>query len=110
MHQYLLNRPRNEKHHSRILGEQKKYEVNFKQSPFPTYTSFEQTISMDKPLIGAELKQIDKSHRGSLNHWVGGLMYITVQTRYDIQYLTMQLSGYMNAPTEAEFLALKYGM
>ena len=61
---------------------------------------------MDKPLIGAELKQIDKSHRGYLNHWVDGLMHINVQTRYDIQYLTMQLSGYMNASTEPACLDL----
>ena len=65
---------------------------------------------MDKPLIGAELKQIERLHGGSLNHWVGGLVHITVQTRYDLQYLTMRLSGYMNAPTEPAFIALKHGM
>ena len=37
-------------------------------------------------------------------------MCITVQTCYDIQYLTMRLSGYMNAPTEPVILALKHGM
>ena len=37
-------------------------------------------------------------------------MHITVQTRYGIQYITMNLSGYMNAPTEPAFLALKHGM
>ena len=65
---------------------------------------------MAKPIIGSELKQIDKSHGGYLHYWNGGLMHTTVQTRYDIQYLTMRLSGYMNAPTEPAFISLKHGM
>ena len=73
-------------------------------------TPFENTLFLDDPLIGEELKQIDKSQGGYLNNWVGGLMHITVQTRYDLQYLTMRLSGYMNSPTEPAFLDLKYSM
>ena len=65
---------------------------------------------MDTPLIGEDLKQIEKSHGGSLNIWVGGIIHITVQTCYDLQYITMRLSGYMNAPTEPDFLALKHGI
>ena len=65
---------------------------------------------MNTPVIGGKLKQIEKSHGGYLNQWVGGLMHITVQNCYDLQYLTMRLSGYMNAPTEPEFIALKHGM
>ena len=56
------------------------------------------------------MKKIDKSHVGSLNHWVRGLIQSSVQTRYDIQYLTIRLSGYMNTPTEPAFIALKHGM
>ena len=37
-------------------------------------------------------------------------MYITVQTCYAIQYLTIQLSGYMNNPTELSFLSVFHGM
>ena len=37
-------------------------------------------------------------------------MHTTVQTHYDLQYLTMRLSGYMNAPTEPAFIALKHVM
>ena len=65
---------------------------------------------MDTPLIGEELKQLGNSHTGYLNHCVGGLMYITAQIRYDLKYLTMWLSGYMNAPTAPAFLALRHGM
>ena len=61
-------------------------------------------------IIEEELKQIEKSHGGSLNHWVGGIIHITFQTKYDIQYLTMRLSGYMNSPTEPAFIDLKHGM
>ena len=37
-------------------------------------------------------------------------MHITVQTRYDLQYLTMCLSGYTNAPIEPAFFDIKHGM
>ena len=37
-------------------------------------------------------------------------MRITVQNLYDIQYLTMRLSGYTNAPKEPALLALRHGM
>ena len=37
-------------------------------------------------------------------------MHITRKTRYGLQYLTIQPSGYMNALTEPSFLALKHGM
>ena len=58
---------------------------------------------MNTPVIGGKLKQIEKSHGGYLNQWFGGLMHITVQTSYDLKYLTMCLNGYMNAPTEPDF-------
>ena len=35
-------------------------------------------------------------------------MHVTVKTCYDIQYLTMHTSGYMNSPTEPDFIALKH--
>ena len=84
--------------------------LNFSKSPFPVDTSFEHTLFMATPLIGEELKQIEKSHGGSINQWVGGLMHITIQTFYGLQYLTMCLSGYMNAPTEPDFPDIKHGM
>ena len=37
-------------------------------------------------------------------------MHITVQTCYDLQYLTMRLSGYTNVPTKPAFIALKHSM
>ena len=37
-------------------------------------------------------------------------MNITVQTHYDIQYLTIRISGCMNATTEPAFLSLIHGM
>ena len=65
---------------------------------------------MNTPFIGEYLKQIENLYGGSLNHWVGGLVHITVQTRCVIQYLTMKISCYMNSPTEPAFLSLIYGM
>ena len=72
--------------------------------------SFENLLVMATPLIGEYLKQVENSHGGSLNHWVGGIIHITVQTFCDIKYLIMRLSGYINYPTEPEFLALRHGM
>ena len=37
-------------------------------------------------------------------------MHITVKTRYDIQYITMRISGYTNAPKEPYFIDIKHGM
>ena len=37
-------------------------------------------------------------------------MHIAVQTWYNLQYLTMILIAYINAPKEPEFLALLHGM
>ena len=56
------------------------------------------------------MKQIENSHGGSLNHWDSGLMHITVQTRYVIQYLTMSLSGYMNATTHPDLISIRHDM
>ena len=64
---------------------------------------------MGTNLIGEDLKQMEKSHGGPLNHWVGGIIHITVKTFYDLQYLTMHPSCYMNAPEEPDFLAIKNG-
>ena len=37
-------------------------------------------------------------------------MNITVKTLYALKCLTMRLSGYMNDPTEPEFIALRHSM
>ena len=73
-------------------------------------TSFENKLFVATLLIGEDMKKIENSHSGSLNNWVGGLMHITVQTQYDLQYITTRLSGYMNSPAELDFLALRHGM
>ena len=61
-------------------------------------------------LIVVDLNKVDKSNGGLLNYSVGGLMHITVQTCYDLQYITMRLSGYMNAPAEPAFIDLKHSI
>ena len=42
-----------------------------------------------------------------MNRWVGGLMHITVQTFYYLQYLIVCLSGYMNSSTQPDFISIK---
>ena len=63
---------------------------------------------MATPLIRDDLNKL-RYHGRSLSHWVDGLTHITVQTLYGIQYLTMRLSGYINAPTDPEFISLRHG-
>ena len=65
---------------------------------------------MATQLIGDNLKRIEKYHGGSLNPWVGGPMNITAQTYYDLKYLTICLSRYINSRTEPSFLSLRNGM
>ena len=73
-------------------------------------TYFENTLFVSTPLIGEYPKQIKNSHVVSLNHLVGDLMNITVQTCYCFQYITIKLGGYMNSPTEPYFLSLRQGL
>ena len=51
-----------------VLSIKKQDEITLQQSPFPVNTSFENTLFVDTPLIGEELKQIYKSHGGYLHH------------------------------------------
>ena len=44
---------------------------------------------MDTPLIGEELKKLEQTHGVSLNQWAVGIMHITVQIHYELQYITM---------------------
>ena len=55
-------------------GAKKKYEVKFQQSTFTVDTYLEHALFKAKPLIVEQMKKIEKSHGGSLNYWVGGLM------------------------------------
>ena len=58
-------------------GTKTEYKVKFQNPPLTVDTSFENILFMETPLIGEDMKQIEKSHGGPLNYWVGGLMYIT---------------------------------
>ena len=87
-----------------------KDKIKFQKSSSPVDTYFENELLMPTHIMKEKLKQIVKSHGNSLNHWYSVLMHITVQTLYDLQYLTMHLSGYMNSPTEPSFHVLRHGM
>ena len=87
-----------------------KDEVKFQKSPFLLDKSFENKLFMDTPPIIGENMKNEKPRGGSLNHWVGGLMHITFQTCYDLQYIIMRISGYIIAPTEPDSISLNDGM
>ena len=62
-----------------------KDEIKFQKSPFTVGTYFEKVLFVVTPITGEQLTQIENSHGGSLNHWVGGFMYINDQNHYDFQ-------------------------
>ena len=90
----------------------KKYKIGHQVSEitFSSRCIIKKDIFMGTPLIGELLKQLERTNGGWLNHWVGGLLYIAVQTWNDLKYITMRLSGYTKAVTEQESLALHNGM
>ena len=54
-------------------------------------------------MIVGNLKNVENNHGVTLNHWFGGIFFITVQTFHDIQYLTIIFSGYINIPIDLLF-------
>ena len=49
-------------------------------------------------IVQDSIKKIEGTNRGSLDHFVGAPVHVTVQTKYDIKYITLRLSRYTNIP------------
>jgi hypothetical protein len=79
-------------------------------SPFLAYSQFERHLYDSPILTGSALHAVEKSYGGSLCHWNGILLHVTITTRMDLGYAIMRLSGYLAAPTEAIFEALDHTM
>jgi hypothetical protein len=78
--------------------------------PFPTDSQFEHHL-YDSPIITVSaLHAVKKRYGGSLFHWNGILLHVTITTRIDLGYAIMRLSGYLADPTEAIFEALDHTM
>jgi hypothetical protein len=77
-------------------------------SPFPTDSSFEQRLFKSPVLVGASLEKIEDQHGGSLYHWNGVLLHVTVTTRVDINYAIMRIAGYLLPPNDVIFEGLSH--
>jgi hypothetical protein len=65
----------------------------------------------DSPILtGSTLHDIKKQYGGSLFHWNGILLHVTITTHVDLGYAIMPISGYLAAPTKVIFKALDHTM
>ena len=80
--------------------------IKYFNYPFPKDPKFESTLYNASPLTGKDLQYTDTKYGGSIAHWVGELINITTNTRLDISYATMRISGFMSCPKLPVFLAL----
>jgi hypothetical protein len=63
----------------------------------------------DSPIFtGSKLHALEKQYVGSLFHWNGILLHVTITTRLDLGYSIMRISGYLAAPTEVIFKAIDH--
>ena len=82
---YLSERSYNQKHYLGILGNKDKQLGKVSQSTFHSrHILWKYTLQV-YAYYCRTVKTNLKSHGGYLNHWVGGLMDITVQTCYNLQ-------------------------
>ena len=92
------------------MGNKDKRRGTFLEIAFSSRHVFWQVPLHGNTSFWRQIKTNWKSHGGSLNHWVGYIVHLTVQTHYDIQCLTIELGVYMNPPTEPLFISLRHGM
>ena len=61
-------------------------------------------------VVANNIKSIEDKQGIYLNHLVGSLIHVTVQTIYDMNYMLMCLSGYMNILSVPVFRSLRHSM
>eukprot|EP00957_Ditylum_brightwellii_P059752 4536106-Ditylum_brightwellii.AAC.1 len=79
-------------------------------STFPLKSSFKEDLFFALPLIGSELKDMEKQENGSLYKWANTLQFLVQRSRLDIGYAVMWISGYMSAPNKPIFDVLHLTM
>ena len=84
-------------------GEQ---DVPLVSSPFPLDSKIEVQLFEELPLSEEELQQLETKHKGSLSSWTGALQHVSRESRLDIYYSAMRLSGYNAAPKRLCFIIL----
>jgi hypothetical protein len=80
------------------------------KSPFPTDSLFEQCLYEAPVLPGSALRDVEQKCSGSLFHWNGVLLYVALNTRIDISYDRMRITGYLVDLTTVIFEGLEHTM
>jgi hypothetical protein len=64
-------------------------------SIFPNDSSVDQCLYEASVLTGPALKAIELKHGGSLYHWNGALLHVSITSRVEINYAIMRIAGYI---------------
>ena len=67
-------------------------------SPWPLDSKIEYRLFAALPLDSAQLQKVEEYYNGSLPHWTGALLHISGESRMDLSYAAMRLSGFNSAP------------
>lgn len=84
--------------------------IRKRTGPFPTDPQVEHEIMNATILEGKALKDLETRYHGSMYKWSGSGLHIAVQSRYDLAYAQMRISGMMSAPSETSFNLLHHMM
>jgi hypothetical protein len=78
--------------------------------PFQMDSSFEQRLYEANVLTGYALRDVELQYGGSLFHWNGVLLHVTLTTRSYIGYTIMHIAGYLATPKIVIFEGLEHTM
>ena len=76
------------------------------RTPMRYDTDFEKELFAAVPLPSEELKQFSIKYKGGYRFWIGKLMFLCTQTRFEIGFAVQRLSEYNCGPTKPAFEAI----
>ena len=73
------------------------------RTPLQYNKEFERDLRDSLPIQGDQLVKASMQYKGPYRFWTGKLLFLAVQTRFDIGFSVQRLSEYNNAPTIVAF-------
>ena len=73
------------------------------KTPMRYDSDFEKELYNALPLPPTALKHYTIKYKGAFRYWIGKLMFLSTQTRFDIGFAVQRLSEYNNGPTQPAF-------
>ena len=80
--------------------------VKTHRTPLRYDKEFEKELRDSLPIQANEMQKIIIKYKGPYRFWIGKLLYLAVQTRFEIAFSVQSLSEYNNSPTEKAFEAI----